>query len=118
MQDRTIGTKTKRGKPTASNDVSLYNGQGGTLMMEAVRTSETSVHFNMITRRYVPKDSKLYTRTRENLKSHVNRPPHLIKNVLKKKLYVLFRTSLDSIWPFFMRYTVLQELYEDLFEFP
>jgi hypothetical protein len=27
-----------------------------TLMMEAVRTSETSVNFNVITRRYIPED--------------------------------------------------------------
>jgi hypothetical protein len=29
------------------------------LMMEAVRTSETSVNFNVTTRRYIPEDSKL-----------------------------------------------------------
>jgi len=40
------------------------------LMMEAVRTSETSVNFNVTTRRYIPEDSKLHTRRRENLKSH------------------------------------------------
>jgi hypothetical protein len=28
-------------------------------MMEAVRTSETSVHFNLTTRSYIPEDSKL-----------------------------------------------------------
>jgi hypothetical protein len=28
-------------------------------MMEAVRNSETSVNFNVTTRRYIPKDSKL-----------------------------------------------------------
>jgi hypothetical protein len=39
-------------------------------MMKAVRTSETSVHFNVTTRRYIPEDSKLHTRRRENLKSH------------------------------------------------
>jgi hypothetical protein len=27
------------------------------LMMEAVRTSETSIHFNVTTRRYIPEDS-------------------------------------------------------------
>jgi hypothetical protein len=37
------------------------------LMMDAVRTSETSVKFNMTTRRYIPEDSKLHTRRRENL---------------------------------------------------
>jgi hypothetical protein len=31
------------------------------LMMEAVRTSETSVNFNLITLRYTPEDSKPHT---------------------------------------------------------
>jgi hypothetical protein len=30
-----------------------------TLMMEAVRTAETSVNFNLTTRPYIPEDSKL-----------------------------------------------------------
>jgi hypothetical protein len=33
------------------------------LMMEAVRTSETSVHFNMPIRRYIPEDSTLHLST-------------------------------------------------------
>jgi hypothetical protein len=37
---------------------------------ETVRTSETSVNFNVITRRYIPEESKLQTRRCENLKSH------------------------------------------------
>jgi hypothetical protein len=41
------------------------------LMMEAVRTSETSVD-NYFTRQYIPEvNSELHTRRRENLKSHV-----------------------------------------------
>jgi hypothetical protein len=40
------------------------------LMMEAVRTSGTSVNINLTTRRYIPEDSKLHTRRLENLKSH------------------------------------------------
>jgi hypothetical protein len=40
------------------------------LVMEAVRISETSVNFNVTTRRYIPEDSKLHTRRRENLKSY------------------------------------------------
>jgi hypothetical protein len=40
-------------------------------MMEAARTSETSVD-NYFTRQYIPEDkSELHTRRRENLKSHV-----------------------------------------------
>jgi hypothetical protein len=37
------------------------------LMIEAVHTSETSVNFNVTTRRYIPEDSKLHTRRLENL---------------------------------------------------
>jgi hypothetical protein len=33
-------------------------------------TSETSVTTNLTTRRYIPGDSKLHTRRRENVKSH------------------------------------------------
>jgi hypothetical protein len=35
-----------------------------------VRNSETSVNFNVTTQRYIPEDSKLHTRRRENLKSY------------------------------------------------
>jgi hypothetical protein len=42
------------------------------LMMEAVRTSETSVD-NYFTRQYIPEDnSEHHTRRRENLKSHLH----------------------------------------------
>jgi ribosomal protein L14 len=40
-------------------------------MMEAVRASGTSVNFNVTTWRYIPEDSKLHTRRREKLKSHI-----------------------------------------------
>jgi hypothetical protein len=40
------------------------------LMIEVVHTTETSVSFNVATQRYIPKDFKLHTRRRENLKSH------------------------------------------------
>jgi hypothetical protein len=40
------------------------------MMMEAARTSETSVD-NYFARQYIPEDkSELHTRRRENLKSH------------------------------------------------
>jgi hypothetical protein len=39
--------------------------------IEAVRTFETSVNFNVTTRHDIPEDSKLHTRRRENLTSHV-----------------------------------------------
>jgi hypothetical protein len=45
-------------------------------MMEAVRTSETSID-NHFTRQYNPEDnSEHYTRRRENLKSHKEWPVH------------------------------------------
>jgi hypothetical protein len=40
------------------------------LKMEAVRTSETSVNIYLTTWQYIPEDSELHTRRRENLKSH------------------------------------------------
>jgi hypothetical protein len=39
-------------------------------MMEAIHTSEMSVHFNVTTRHYIPEDPKLHTHCREKLKSH------------------------------------------------
>jgi hypothetical protein len=41
------------------------------LMMEAVRTSETTVDIQLRTRHYIPEDSEIHTRRRENLKSHI-----------------------------------------------
>jgi DNA-directed RNA polymerase specialized sigma subunit len=49
-------------------DLSLL---GCSALMEAVRTYETSVNFNMPTRLYIPEDSKRHTLRRENLKSHI-----------------------------------------------
>jgi hypothetical protein len=39
-------------------------------MMEAARTSETSVDIEFRTSQYIAEDSDLHTRRRENLKSH------------------------------------------------
>jgi hypothetical protein len=44
--------------------------ESSAMMVEAVRTSETSVNFNVTTLRYIPEDSKLHTRRRKNPKSH------------------------------------------------
>jgi hypothetical protein len=41
------------------------------LMMEAARTSETSFDIQLRTLQYMPEDSELHTRRRENLKSHI-----------------------------------------------
>jgi hypothetical protein len=39
-------------------------------LMEAARTSETSVDIQLRTRQYILEDSELHTRRRENLISH------------------------------------------------
>jgi hypothetical protein len=54
------------------------------LMMEAARTSEASVDIQLRTRQYIPEDSELHARRRENLKSH---------NVRKVVRLVISRTS-------------------------
>jgi hypothetical protein len=41
------------------------------LMMEAVRTSETSVYSKETTKHYIPEASNLHTRGHENLKSDI-----------------------------------------------
>jgi hypothetical protein len=41
------------------------------MIIEAVRTSETSVNIYLTTRQYIPEISELHTRRRENLKSQV-----------------------------------------------
>jgi hypothetical protein len=54
------------------------------MMMEAARTSETSVD-NYFTRQHIPEDnSELHTRHRENLKSHI------IETLLSLFLLLLF----------------------------
>jgi hypothetical protein len=45
---------------------------GGTLMMEALNSSETSV-FIIATRRNIPEDAIIHSYRRENLKSHIRK---------------------------------------------
>jgi hypothetical protein len=45
------------------------------MMMETACASETSFYSNETTRTYIPEDSKLHIRRRENLKSHI--PPNV-----------------------------------------
>jgi hypothetical protein len=53
---------------TAFWDIAPYNLIA--LMMEAVRTFETSPYINETTRRCIPEGYHLHTRRHENLKSH------------------------------------------------
>jgi cell division protein FtsL len=60
---------------TAFWDIALYSLVKAerrliALMMEAVRTSETSVYFKHTTRRYISEGYHLHTSHRDNLKSH------------------------------------------------
>jgi len=49
----------------------LHHQGGDALMMEAARTSETSVDICLTTRQYIAEDSELHTHCRESLKSHM-----------------------------------------------
>jgi hypothetical protein len=53
--------------------------------MEAARTYETSVDIQLKTRQYIPEDSEIHTRRRENLKSHIHNPSMLF--AVDKNLY-------------------------------
>jgi hypothetical protein len=54
-----------------STDVSEVRAASNiALMMEAARTSQTSVDIQFRAWQYIPEDSELHTRRRENLKCH------------------------------------------------
>jgi hypothetical protein len=66
------------------------------MMKEVVRTSVTSVSFNVTTRYYIPEDSILHTHHRENLKSHMYtyriKSTHRLKvKKVKQSLYTPWR---------------------------
>jgi hypothetical protein len=61
------------------------------LMMEAVRTSETSFNIYLTTRRYIPEYSKVHTRRRENLKSDI------LKNYFFEIIYQYHWNPYDAI---------------------
>jgi hypothetical protein len=52
-------------------DVSEVRAASIIRAMMAARTSETSVDSQLRTRQYIPEDSELHTRRRENLKYHM-----------------------------------------------
>jgi hypothetical protein len=56
-------------------------------MMQAVRTSETSVNFNVARRGYIPDDSKLHTLRRENLRIYLSVD---YTGLLQRMLYICF----------------------------
>jgi hypothetical protein len=65
-----VGKFTLSSIPSNAGLLNTLAGLREQLMMEAVRTSETSVD-NYFTRQYIPEDnSEHHTRRRDNLKSH------------------------------------------------
>jgi hypothetical protein len=80
------------------------------LMMEAARTSETSVD-NHFTRQYIPEDSaELHTRRRENLKSHLFK----LAAFLSSPMMEAARTSETSVDNHFTRQYVPEDNSERL----
>jgi hypothetical protein len=57
------------------------------VMMEAARTSETSVDIDLRTRQYIPEDSELHTRRSENFKSHISQVSHFHTRHLENLKY-------------------------------
>jgi hypothetical protein len=55
-----------------STDVSEVSSTSIRAMMEAARISETLVDIQSRTRQYIPEDSELHTRRRENFKSDIH----------------------------------------------
>jgi hypothetical protein len=79
-----------------------FHHQGWILMMEAVRTSETSVD-NHFTRQYIPEDnSEHHTRRRENLKSYKNLPVDFAMTVRNRK-------SLENCVTLFMLGSIIKK---------
>jgi hypothetical protein len=80
-------------------------------MIEAARTSETSVDIDSTTQQYIPEDSELHTRRRENLKSHI---PLLVFNCnLFHRLSISFQAirlpiltflSFGNVIPYYRKY--------------
>jgi hypothetical protein len=67
------------------------------LMMEAARTCETSVDIQLKTRQYIPEDSELYTRRRENLESHCTVTTQSVSEAFNTKSIPVYTGT--SHWP-------------------
>jgi hypothetical protein len=82
-------------------------------MTEAVRTSETLVNIYLTTWQYIPEDSKLHTRSRENMKSHeLQTVRHAVQgecSVVSTCLHVLYlvKTKNCAIPQYAVLYSIL-----------
>jgi hypothetical protein len=65
-------------------------------MMEAARTSETSVNIDLRTQQYIPEDSELHTRRRGNLKSHKICKVWSIKMTFIQQFYIFKSTIVHN----------------------
>jgi hypothetical protein len=72
-------------------------------MMEAARAPETSVDIDSTTQQYIPEDSELHTRRRENLKSHI---PLLVFNC---NLFHRLSISFQAIKPQILKFLVIRQ---------
>jgi hypothetical protein len=72
-------------------------------MMEAARTSETSVDIQLRARQYIPEDSELHTRRRENLKSHKSFEYFIKNNNTKWRNQFFFPSSEISTVFFYLQ---------------
>jgi hypothetical protein len=72
-------------------------------MMEAVRTSETSVYFSETTQRYIPESCYIHTRRCENLESHSlnmseNRMLRRLFGAQREMVKVTYQRHVHEIW--------------------
>jgi hypothetical protein len=68
------------------------------LIMVAVETSETSVHWHQSTRRYNPQDSHLHSHRRENLKSYYTGRGHYWGTLLRSEPRSLLGDCCYTFW--------------------
>jgi hypothetical protein len=72
------------------------------LMMEAARTSQTSVDIQLRTRQYIPEDSELHTRRSENLKSHKRLLFNIINATVLLKTHTHTKITQETNTPAFI----------------
>jgi hypothetical protein len=75
------------------------------LMMEAARISETSADMQLRTWQYIPEDSELHTRRRENLKSHIDPSGSFVIGSTRSSQWLTFLVQfICCLWPWFVHF--------------
>jgi hypothetical protein len=67
-------------------------------MKEAICSSETSVHFERTTRRYIPEDSTLHNHRREDLKSYIKMGSSILCICMYVRMHACMNVRLASPW--------------------